>query len=361
MPQTPVKIPGAPGETVYVSVGAKWATGLHQVDNPVFDAQGNLFVTYSGSRGQEAPVSIFRVTRDGTREPFASGIVNATSMAIGPDRQLYVSSRFEGAVYRVSDEGKHELVVSELGVACGLAFDRNGDLYVGDRSGTIFRVRDNHAEPFATLPASVAAFHLAISPEGELFASGPTLSTYDHVYRIGERSRSWRPRRALVTGAGPVGLLASLAGVERGLEVHVFDRAVSGIKPQLVRDLPAIYHPGITDFGAIRPDIVIECTGAGPVIVDSVEHSAPGGIVCLAGLSGGGHTIDLDVSLLNRETCWRTTSCSARSMPTAVTTKQRPRCSRPPTLHGLRASSRVACHCRAGRKPSNECPTTSKS
>ena len=84
------------------------------------------FVTYSGSRGQEAPVSIFRVTRGGTREPFVSGIVNATSMAIGPDGQLYVSSRFEGAVYRVNADGTHERVASDLGVACGLAFDGDG-------------------------------------------------------------------------------------------------------------------------------------------------------------------------------------------------------------------------------------------
>ena len=180
-----IRIENVPGTTAFVSVGGSWATGLHQVDNPVFDVAGNLFVTYSGSRGQESPVSIFRVTRAGTREPFVSGIVNATSMAIGSDGLLYVSSRFEGAVYRVTSDGKHELVVSELGVACGLAFDRDGGLFVGDRSGTIFRVRDNRAEPFATLPPSVAAFHLAISPDGELFASGPTLSTYDHVYRIG--------------------------------------------------------------------------------------------------------------------------------------------------------------------------------
>src|SRR5688500_302605 len=181
---TPVNSPGARGETVYVSVGAKWATGLHQVDNPVFDAQGNLFVTYSGSRGQEAPVSIFRVTRDGTREPFASGIVNATSMAIGPDGQLYVSSRFEGAVYRIDTSGAHEQVASDLGVACGLTFDDDGWLYVGDRSGTIFRARDGKATPFATLPPSVAAFHLAMSPGGDLFVSGPTLGSYDHVHRI---------------------------------------------------------------------------------------------------------------------------------------------------------------------------------
>jgi IPT/TIG domain/SMP-30/Gluconolactonase/LRE-like region len=203
---TPIRIEDLPGATAYISVGGHWATGLHQVDNPVFDAEGNLFVTYSGSRGQESPVSIFRVTRAGSREPFVSGIVNATSMAIGPDRQLYVSSRFEGAVYRVTSDGKHELVASELGVACGLAFDREGGLYVGDRSGTIFRVRDNRAEPFATLPASVAAFHLAISPEGELFASGPTLSTYDHVYRIGPDGKV---RSVLATFGRPQGLAFS--------------------------------------------------------------------------------------------------------------------------------------------------------
>jgi sugar lactone lactonase YvrE len=202
----PIRIEDLPGATAFVSIGGSWATGLHQVDNPVFDAAGNLFVTYSGSRGQESPVSIFRVTRAGTREPFVSGIVNATSMAIGPDGQLYVSSRFEGAVYRVTAEGKQELVVSELGVACGLAFDRDGALYVGDRSGTIFRVRDNRAEPFATLPPSVAAFHLAISPDGELFASGPTLSTYDHVYRIGSDGNV---RSVLATFGRPQGLAFS--------------------------------------------------------------------------------------------------------------------------------------------------------
>jgi sugar lactone lactonase YvrE len=167
-----------------VSIGAVWATGLHQVDNPVFDRRGDLFVTYSGSRGQEAPVSIFRVTPAGTREPFASGIVNATSMAFGPDGLLYVSSRFEGTVNRVRDDGTHEQVASELGIACGLAFDADGVLYVGDRSGTIFRVRDGRAAPFATLPPSVAAFHLAMSPEDELFVCAPTLGSYDYVYRI---------------------------------------------------------------------------------------------------------------------------------------------------------------------------------
>ena len=167
-----------------LQVGSLVATGLHQVDNPVFDRAGNLFVTYSGARGQEAPVSIFRVTPSGTREPFASGVVNATSMAFGPDDQLYVTSRFEGAVYRVDAEGVSTQVASELGVACGIAFDADGWMYVGDRSGTIFRVRNGRATAFATLPSSIAAFHLAMGPDGDLFVSAPTLSTYDYVYRI---------------------------------------------------------------------------------------------------------------------------------------------------------------------------------
>ena len=213
--RTSVRIENVAGEPVFVNVGASWATGLHQVDNPAFDRAGNLFVTYSGSRGQEAPVSIFRVTAAGTREPFASGIVNATSMAFGPDGKLYVSSRFEGAVYRVDDDGTHEQVASDLGVACGLAFDDEGGMYVGDRSGTIFRVRDGRATPFATLPPSVAAFHLAMSPERELFVSGPTLGSYDHVHRIG---RDGDVRTVPAPFGRPQGLAFSPDGI-----LHVVD------------------------------------------------------------------------------------------------------------------------------------------
>ena len=217
--QAPIRIPGAPGGTAYISIGAPWATGLHQVDSPAFDAQGNLLVSYSGSRGHEAPVSIFRATRTGTREPFASGIVNATSMAIGPDGMLYVSSRFEGAVYRVDDAGAHEQVASDLGVACGIAFDQDGWMYVGDRSGTIFRVRDGRATAFATIPPSVAAFHLAMSAEQELFVTAPTLNPSDCIYRVDRQghvrtmpSLLGRPQGLTFAPDGTLHVVDALAG-----------------------------------------------------------------------------------------------------------------------------------------------------
>ena len=135
-----MRVAGAPGETAFIDIASPFATGLHQVDNPVFDREGNLYVTYSGTRGQQVPVSIFRVRPNGTRETFSSGIVNPTSMAIDPQGRLYVSSRFEGTVYRVAGRRIGEVFATDLGVACGLAFAADGTLFVGDRSGTIFKV-----------------------------------------------------------------------------------------------------------------------------------------------------------------------------------------------------------------------------
>jgi sugar lactone lactonase YvrE len=183
--RTSIRVAGVSGDAAFIDIAAPFATGLHQVDNPVFDADGNLYVTYSGTRGQQVPVSIFRVRPNGTRETFSSGMVNPTSMAIDPEGRLYVSSRFEGTVYRVAPDGSAEAFAQDLGVACGLAFDADGTLFVGDRSGTIFRVdRAGRATMFASLPASVAAFHLAIGPDRALYVTGPTLSSYDPLYRI---------------------------------------------------------------------------------------------------------------------------------------------------------------------------------
>ncbi|HET7669884.1 MAG TPA: glucose 1-dehydrogenase [Burkholderiales bacterium] len=119
---------------------------------------------------------------------------------------------------------------------------------------------------------------------------------WEHIERIGRRSR-WAPQRVLVTGAGPVGLMAALMGMQRGLEVHVVDHNRDGPKPELVRKLGASYH---TRFPAVESDIVIECTGSPRVLVQAVTGTAPGGIVCLTGLGGREHQASFDAAILNQ-------------------------------------------------------------
>jgi sugar lactone lactonase YvrE len=181
---TPVRIAEAPGETAYVEIGAPLATGLHQVDSPAFDRDGNLYVTFSGSRGQQGPVAIFVVRPDGSREPFVSDLANPTSLAFDGLGRLHVSSRFDGSVHRVDRDGTVTTVATDLGVACGIAFGADGTLFVGDRSGSILRVYDGRASIFASIPPSVAAFHLAFGPDGWLYVTAPTLGARDCVYRV---------------------------------------------------------------------------------------------------------------------------------------------------------------------------------
>jgi sugar lactone lactonase YvrE len=180
-----VRVDGVPGETPLVDVGEPLASGFHQVDNPLVDAEGRVYVTCSGSRGQQTAVSVYRVRPDGVRELFASGITNATALAFDPEGRLHVSSRFDGTVSRVGPDGTVEVVHADLGIACGLAFAPDGTLFVGDRAGTVFRVSpEGVATPLATLPPSVAAFHLARSSDGHVFVTAPSLSPCDPVYRV---------------------------------------------------------------------------------------------------------------------------------------------------------------------------------
>lgn len=124
---------------------------------------------------------------------------------------------------------------------------------------------------------------------------------WDHVERIGRRTKTWSPRRVLVTGAGPVGLLAALMAAQRGYELHVYDRITTGPKPDLVRDLGGTYHCGALDSLAnLGADVVLECTGAGPVVLAIMAHAGPSAVVCLTGLSSGGRLIAFDVAGLNR-------------------------------------------------------------
>jgi threonine dehydrogenase-like Zn-dependent dehydrogenase len=113
---------------------------------------------------------------------------------------------------------------------------------------------------------------------------------WEQVAAVGQRA-FWEPRTVLVTGAGPIGLLAAMVGTQRGFEVHVLDRVESGPKPELVRELRATYHTGkIADIG-FEPDVIVECTGVGQVINDAIRAIGAGGVVCLTGVGTGGSTV----------------------------------------------------------------------
>jgi len=122
---------------------------------------------------------------------------------------------------------------------------------------------------------------------------------WEQIERIGGRS-AWAPANVLVTGAGPIGLLAALLARQRGLATRVLDRVTDGPKPELVADLGARYDTGPVAGQGVAPDVVIECTGAGTVVLDAVAATGPSGIVCLTGLSTGSRAVELDAGGWNR-------------------------------------------------------------
>jgi threonine dehydrogenase-like Zn-dependent dehydrogenase len=153
-----------------------------------------------------------------------------------------------------------------------------------------FRVESDFAIP---LDPSLGQLGVLLEP------ASVVAKAWEQVERIGQRAANWQPRVALITGAGPVGLLAALLGKQRGYELHVLDRNDKGPKPRLACDLGATYHTG--DLGSLAPDVVIECTGAASVVLDVMNRNAPTGVVCLAGVSSGGHKLSLDLGQLNRD------------------------------------------------------------
>lgn len=203
-----------------VKVAVSIAENLHLVTNPALDLEGNICATFSGSRGQKAPVSIYKIDTNYGVKPQASEIMNPTSIAFDRQGQMYVSSRFDGAVYRVAPNGTMTTYAEGMGVATGIAFDREQSLYVGDRNGTIFKIsRDQQVFVFATLEISVSAYHLAFSPAGDLFVTGPN----DRVFKIdpnGTVSSFYkglgRPQGLAFDVDGNLYVAASLAGT-RGI------------------------------------------------------------------------------------------------------------------------------------------------
>jgi sugar lactone lactonase YvrE len=215
---------GSRSNQVEVHIARLLAENVHAVASPAVNDKGEIFVTFSGPRGQQTPVSVFKIDPDGEMHVLLSGLVNATALALDAYGYLYVSSRHEGTVHRVSPQGAAAIYAEGMGVATGVAFDASQNLYVGDRSGTIFKIaRDRQTFVFATLEPSVAAYHMAFGPDGGLYVTGPTTSSYDSVHRIdpdGSTSVYYRglgrPQGIAVDIAGNLYIAASLRG-RRGI------------------------------------------------------------------------------------------------------------------------------------------------
>ena len=188
-----------------VRVAVPMAENLHPVANPAVDAEGNVYATVSGARGQAVPVSIFQIQRDFQVRPFVRELLNATGLAFDPEGYLYASSRAEGTVYRISPDGTISTYAEGMGIATGIAFDQDGNLFVGDRSGTIFKIARTSSKGtgipsasgegvhgsgereifvYATLEPSIAAYHLAFNNAGTLFVTGPTTSSNQAIHAI---------------------------------------------------------------------------------------------------------------------------------------------------------------------------------
>lgn len=156
-------------------------------------------------------------------------------------------------------------------------------------------------EHYRTSPDTLVRLDPGLEQVGVLLEPTSVVAkAWDQITHIGSRV-AFTPRTALITGAGPIGLLAALLGVQRGLDVHVLDRVTDGPKPDLVTDLGATYHHTNIDELGLVPDIVVECTGAPSVVGSAMSVAGPDGITCLTGVSTGGRRLDVDIGGLNRD------------------------------------------------------------
>ncbi|MBI1353372.1 MAG: gluconolaconase [Acidobacteria bacterium] len=244
---------GQRSEAAHCSLGLAIAENLHPVANPAVDAEGNIYTTRSGSRGEKVPVSVFKIDLNFNLRPLVSEIINPTGLLVDPDGSLLVSGRHDGTIYSVDPNGQVEAYAEGMGVATGLAMDAAENLYVGDRTGTIFKIaRDRQIFVFATLEPSISAYHLAFGPDGNLYVSGPTTSSYDPIYRVlptGDvevfRRGFGRPQGLTFDAAGRMYAACSYRG-RKG----VFRMSLDGDgEPELVVSGPGIVGQVLTKNG----------------------------------------------------------------------------------------------------------------
>jgi len=202
---------GATSEPFPFYVGRLLVDGMHIVANPAIDPLDDaIILTRSGGRGQHLPATLFRLEPDGYLDDFADPILNPTGIAFDREGQMFVANRAEGEIYAVGRDGGATVYATGLGIATGIAFDSKGRMYVGDRSGIIFRLREDATpETFTVMEPSVAAYHMAFAPDDRLFMTSPGLASHDAVHAIDKEGYDEK----FFTGLGrPQGLAFDKAG-----------------------------------------------------------------------------------------------------------------------------------------------------
>jgi sugar lactone lactonase YvrE len=186
------------------SLATQLASDLHPVANPVIAPDGTIITTISGSRGQQVAQPLVRLTRQGDKIPFQCEIMNPTGLAFSSDGQLHISSRHDGTVLRYTNFEQLEVVAEDLGMPCGIVFDSKNRLYVGDRTGKVYRIDSSgNKEEFAQVEPSISAYHLAIDAEDRLYLTGPTFAMRDCLIRFSKKGDA----KVLVEGlARPQGM-----------------------------------------------------------------------------------------------------------------------------------------------------------
>jgi sugar lactone lactonase YvrE len=190
---------GEESAPVRFTVGRLLVEEMHIVANPAIDPKDDsLIVTRSGARGQQLSPTLYRLETDGYLDELPVEIMNPTGIAFGPDNTLFVTNRAAGQVCRIERGEEAVVYATGMGIATGIAFDAQGVMYVGDRSGTIYRIPEPAlAQPFATLEPSVAAYHIAFGSEGRLFVTWPGLASHDAVYAVDQDGKVERYFRGL--------------------------------------------------------------------------------------------------------------------------------------------------------------------